>query len=638
MMAPYAIAHMKIGLKLYETGYRFQSDERARVYLTNTLEPASDRQLSLDFLPALAHEAEAVNLIKRNQLFTVVVGNPPYSYMSSNLSDDAKAWVDPYRYVNGERIREKGAIVFERAIQDDYVKFISFGQTAITTSSLGLIGFISNAAYLDNPNMRGMRSSLMGSLDALTLFHLHGDAKRDPSSDKNVFDIQTGVAIIIGRRRPDPSVNHISLGVLRGARSSKFAYLQKATFSEINWSELKPVPNQYRFVKERAADKDYQSWPSLGEIFTLTSVAIKTNRDQFVIDFEDLPLRKRIETFIDFEVPDDEIRVRLKVNSNAQWEIAKARKKCKDTYAASNYMDLQYRPFDKRRIYYHTSVVFNDRPATMGPMLRGGNIALLSNRRIRTEKHAHFFVTDTICMAEMLSSADNCNIYPLFNTANKEGLFAGRFHSTIRGEAIRATELSKGGDNIPQGSRADSLCSLDLFNWVYALVHSPTYRKRYQDQLKADHPRVPLPVQRGDLVSRICEFGSEIVDLHLMKSQILEKHITTIVDSGTFQVEKVSYSDETVWIDKAKTRGFRGVPDEVWNFHIGGYQVCEKWLKDRQTKGGKNPRPGRVLTDEDIDHYQKIIVALNETIRIMKEIDDVIDAHGGWPGAFQTKE
>ena len=121
-----------------------------------------------------------------------------------------------------------------------------------------------------------------------------------------------------------------------------------------------------------------------------------------------------------------------------------------------------------------------------------------------------------------------------------------------------------------------------------------------------------------------------------MESSKLNDHITSLVGTGDFQVEKVSYSDETVWIDKAKTRGFRHVPEEVWNFHIGGYQVCEKWLKDRQAKGGKKPRPGRVLTDEAIDHYQKIVVALSETIRIMAEIDEVIEAHGGWPDAFVT--
>ena len=159
---------------------------------------------------------------------------------------------------------------------------------------------------------------------------------------------------------------------------------------------------------------------------------------------------------------------------------------------------------------------------------------------------------------------------------------------------------------------------------------------RYREFLKRDFPRIPLPGSR-QLFTSLSRLGEKLVALHLLKSHVLDDPIATQVGSGEFQVEQASYSDESVWIDKAKTRGFKGVPEEVWNFHIGGYQVCEKWLKDRQAKGGKNPRPGRVLTDEDIEHYQKIVVALSETIRIMAEIDEVIEAHGGWPGAFVTE-
>ncbi|MFH1269328.1 MAG: type ISP restriction/modification enzyme, partial [Planctomycetota bacterium] len=175
-----------------------------------------------------------------------------------------------------------------------------------------------------------------------------------------------------------------------------------------------------------------------------------------------------------------------------------------------------------------------------------------------------------------------------------------------------------------------------LFGYVYAILYSPSYRRRYVEFLKIDFPRIPLPGS-SDLFRDLAHLGSDLVALHLMESPKLVDHVTTRVGSGEFQVEKVSYSDETVWIDKAKARGFRGVREDVWNFHIGGYQVCEKWLKDRRAKGGKNPRPGRVLTDEDIDHYQEIVVALSETIRIMAEIDEVIDQHGGWPGAFVTE-
>ena len=182
-----------------------------------------------------------------------------------------------------------------------------------------------------------------------------------------------------------------------------------------------------------------------------------------------------------------------------------------------------------------------------------------------------------------------------------------------------------------------SVDSRKVFDYCYAILHCPTYRARYASLLKSDFPRLPSTGSR-DLFRAMAQSGGELVALHLMESPKLNNHITTLVGTGDFQVERVSYSDETVWIDKAETRGFRGVPGEVWNFQIGSYQVCEKWLKDRQAKGGKNPRPGRVLTDEDIDHYQKIVVALNETIRIMAEIDEVIEAHGGWPDAFVTSD
>jgi len=182
---------------------------------------------------------------------------------------------------------------------------------------------------------------------------------------------------------------------------------------------------------------------------------------------------------------------------------------------------------------------------------------------------------------------------------------------------------------------AKGLTPEDIFHYAYAVFHSPCYRGRYAEFLKIDFPRLPL-VGNLEMFRKLAQLGADLVALHLLESPRLNNHITTLIGSDDFQVEKVSYSDETVWIDKATTRGFRGVPEDVWNFYVGGYKVCEKWLKDRQAKGGKNPRPGRVLNDDDITHYQEIIVALNETIRLMQEIDAVIEQHGGWPGAFAT--
>jgi predicted helicase len=170
----------------------------------------------------------------------------------------------------------------------------------------------------------------------------------------------------------------------------------------------------------------------------------------------------------------------------------------------------------------------------------------------------------------------------------------------------------------------------DIFHYVYSVFHSPGYRSRYSEFLKIDFPRLPL-TGNLELFRELSLLGRELTALHLMESPSLGTPITKLIGGRNPVVEKISWSRNTVWVDKAQTTGFQGVPEDVWNFHIGGYQVCEKWLKDR---GPKKGNPGRTLSHEDLDHYQKIVIALSETIRLMQEIDEIIDKHGGWPDAF----
>jgi predicted helicase len=158
------------------------------------------------------------------------------------------------------------------------------------------------------------------------------------------------------------------------------------------------------------------------------------------------------------------------------------------------------------------------------------------------------------------------------------------------------------------------------------VFHSATYRSRYEEFLKVDYPRLPLIGSINGFLT-LSRLGNELTALHLLESPKLTKAACFFVGELAKEIEKASWSDDTVWINKSMTAGFKGVPEAVWNFHVGGYRVCEKWLKDRK---------GRKLSKEDVVHYQKIIVALSETIRLMAEIDKVIEGHGGWPGAFQS--
>lgn len=296
MMAPYAIAHMKIGLKLHETGYRFQSEERVRVYLTNALEPASDAAKQRQFealAPALAHEAMAVNEVKRNQRFTVAIGNPPYSGISSNMSEQAQHIVDSYRFVDGAALNERKVW-----LQDDYVKFIRTAQTTIDCSHIGVLGFITNHGYLDNPTFRGMRQSLIGTFECIRVIDLHGNANKlerspDGSTDKSVFDIKQGVSICLATHGcPSSTVVHADLW---GERDKKYLWLIKHDVHTTEFSLLEPNSPFYLLIPQLSKNRyEYEAWMKITEVMPLTSAGSITARDRFVIDFDRASLADRV--------------------------------------------------------------------------------------------------------------------------------------------------------------------------------------------------------------------------------------------------------------------------------------------------------------------------------------------------------
>ena len=576
---------------------------------------------------ALANESASVNEIKRYKRFTVIIGNPPYSYMSANLNEASRALVEPFRFVDGERIVERGALVFERALQDDYVKFFALTFQILDASGVGLVSMISNSGYLNSPHHRGMRSHIRHKFSRYRALDLHGDIKSGTNDDENVFDIKTGVAVGLGERLPGRTDFVCAISSLSGPRTHKEAALNASTLAADCKGFFAPEPDQYLFNPTTGNSGNYGQWFSVAEMFPLTSVGIKTNRDDLVIGFDDKDIDTRIQVLIDPQYTTEQVKLKLGIGDNAQWRVADGRKKCRDGYSKTNFRTLDYRPFDQRQIYYHPSIVFNPRPAVMAPLLKPGNLALLTNRRIRTDTHAHFFVSSRICMAELLSSADNCNVYPLWNVENSLLHEDGR-HPNISSSFLKALSVAlnlpqKGTHSLPTG-----LTPEDIFQYAYAVFYSPGYRSHYAEFLKIDFPRLPL-TGNTELFRELAQLGGELIALHLMESPKLDMLITECIGGRNLEVEKVTWSKDAVWIDKAQTTGFKGVPEAVWNFHVGGYQVCEKWLKDRK---------GRELSKDDITHYQKIVVALSETIRLMKEIDEAIEKHGGWPGAFQTKE
>ena len=640
MMAPYAIAHMKIGLKLWETGYRFAANERAHIYLTNSLEQPSDIQRDLPALsPALAHEAEAVNQVKREKRFTVVIGNPPYSVLSANLTETARRIVDLYRYVNGEKIEERSMLRLEMHLQDDYIKFLALSQHILRQSEIGLLGMITNNGYLDNLTLRGVRFALSKQFDQLLILNLHGSHQRRSrgaaETDDNVFAIEQGVAITLAATLlSGNSVSPLAYAELIGVRDAKEKFLLAHSGRNTATIIVTPQPQYYFFTpRDESKRPEYEAYIAITEAMPANISGIVTAHDRLVIDFEDNRLIENARILRSSQISDERARELLDVKDNAGWKLGKVRREFRKAGADREYLKpYGYRPFDIRRIYYQSDLVWCDRRKIMSHTIAGSNVALATCRQLASEPWEHLFVVQQLQDDCLISNRTRERSYhfPLylyndalgFDDRRNDGRkrhpnFSPAFLKAVAG-ALKQEQVGPYG--LPAGSTPE-----DIFDYIYSLFHSPTYRSRYAEFLKIDFPRLPL-TGNVELFRGLAKFGGELVALHLLESPKLDKPRTEFIGGRNPEVEKVSYSKNTVWIDKAQTSGFRSVPQEVWNFHIGSYQVCEKWLKDRK---------GRTLSKADIAHYHKIVIALSETIRLMKDIDQVIEKHGGWPGAFR---
>ncbi len=650
MMAPYAIAHMKIGLKLAETGYCFGTEERARIYLTNALEPWV-KQLPLIGFDALAHEAAAVNEIKRHKRFTVVIGNPPYSGLSWNMTDAAQQLVDRYRLVNGEPLGER-----KLWLQNDYVKFLGFAHRLMLNTGVGCLGYITDNSYLDGPTFRGVRSNFLQDFSSLQVLNLHGSAKKmnaaaGAGADQNVFDITQAVAVIHGVRWLGKNQGRFCVANLVGTRQSKYDRLSMQSVASVGWSKLTPAPPFFRFVEtNRDGEAEFNGYFSIKAAFPLQSVGIQTSRDDLAIDFTRQELAAKIRDFSSPKAKDAEIRERYfpgkKVGDYAAgdtrgWSLSAARKELlKVKNLDTEIVGIHYRPFDFRFVFNSTLLVDWPRPEVSEQMLSGKNIGLCLLRRTENARdYDYFSVTRNTISNHQVSLKDGTYLLPLYleSAGSRQGLFSSESHKRpnlspgfLKAVADALQLPQKGAHGLPDG-----LTPEDIFHYAYAVFHSPSYRSSYAEFLKIDSPRLPL-TGNLELFRALARLGGELTALHLLESPKLAQPITEFIGKSN-EVTKIGWTDDTVWINATGTRGsttagssgFRGVPEAVWNFHIGGYQVCAKWLKDRK---------GRTLTDEDIAHYHKIVIALTETIRLMQEIDEVIDQHGGWPSAFAAEQ
>ncbi|MBI1927904.1 N-6 DNA methylase, partial [Candidatus Poribacteria bacterium] len=631
LIAPYAVAHLKLGLLLQESGYDFHGNQRVGIYLTNTLDAAVKRS-ELLWGRFISDEANEASAIKQERPILVVLGNPPYSGHSVNRSRDEKGkltfiggLIEDYKQVDGKPLGERNP----KWLQDDYVKFIRFAQWRIEQTGEGIIGYITNHGYLDNPTFRGMRQHLMQTFNAICVYNLHGNSKKkertpDGGKDENVFDIQQGVAILLClKEKGNASPARVYHADLWGLREGKYQTLAETDVSQTQWEKLDPSSPFYLFVPQNTELRaEYEQWWKITEGMPENVLGFQTHRDHFAIDFDETVLHERIATFRDTKLIDDEVREQFDLGS---WDVGAARSQLRtDEMWDQMFTTCLYRPFDARFCYYSSVVMDRPRPLLLNHVLDQDNLCLLSSRQQATLGYRHCWVARdpaNDCVVSTTSREAN-QVFPLYLYPNPDELsfdterrpnFSPAFLKALS-DKLSLQQTQPHG--IPEGIGPE-----DIFHYAYAVFHSPTYRERYAEFLKIDFPRLPLTSDL-ELFRALAARGLELVSLHLLDTEaapVLKTPISPFPLAGGNEVERVRYDEAHRRVYINTTQYFEGVPPEVWEFCVGGYQVCEKWLKDRR---------GRQLSYDDLTHYQKIVVALRETIRLMGEIDAVIES---WP-------
>lgn len=578
MMSSYTMAHLKLDLVLRETGYIqddarindkifrqdnlfdgdlarvarnstvLNSNNRVGVYLTNSLEEADPDTQTLWAAQWLSDEAKEANNIKQNVPVMCVLGNPPYSVSSANTNDFAKELIEKYKTGLNERNIQP--------LSDDYIKFIALGQHYIEKNGSGILAYISNNSFLDGVIHRQMRKSLMETFDKIYIVNLHGNTRLNESApdgtkDENVFDIMAGVSInIFVKTSKSKKLADVFYSDLYGKRDIKYDFLNEHDLQNSEFKELKPTEPYYFFTpKDFSLKKKYETGFKIDEIFCINNSGVKTHHDDDLVSF----------TAFDTEY-------------NKQYA---------------------YRPFDIRFINYDLSKVVRHRYSIMQHMLKP-NIAVVCKKGFPLDKNTTPLCAciNSLCDIRIFSCAGmqgSDYVFPLYIYTNDDKT------PNLNPKIVREIE-SKVGQTTPES----------IFDYIYGVLHSPSYREKYREFLKIDFPRIPYP-ETKDKFEHYRKYGEQLRKLHLM-TDIPQSNVSFPM-GGNCVVDKPTYDNGRVYIND--TQYFDNVPQTAWDFYIGGYQPAQKYLKDRR---------GRALTLNEVMHYENIITVLQETDRIMKEI------------------
>jgi predicted helicase len=631
LMASYAMAHLQIDLLLRETGFKATRNQRTKIYLTNSLEQYHPDTGTL-FANWLSSEANEANHIKRDTPVMCIIGNPPYSGESANKGDWIMDLMQDYKKEPGgkEKLKERNP----KWINDDYVKFLRYGQHYIEKNGTGVLAFINPHGFLDNPTFRGMRWNLLKTYDKIYTIDLHGNSKKketapDGSADVNVFDIMQGVSINIFVKTGKKKANQLGEVFhydLYGKRDFKYDFLSNNSLKTIKYEKLPNVaPNYFMVKKDFELQSSYDIGFKTSNLFKIKSLGIQTHRDNFAISLDKNKIKNRAEDFYNKELSNEELINKYGIKETKEWQLDKYRN---GNYNENLNIKIDYRFFDTRYIYFSRDIVDRERKNVMRHLLKN-NLSITLSKQLSITGFQHIFISQNIqesCLIS-LKTKEGGYSFPLYTYPEDENQQTieditertPNLNLEIVKEIVKKLDLTFTNE---KETTQNTFAPIDVLDYIYAVLHSPSYREKYKEFLKIDFPRVPYPKDQTTFWQLI-KLGKEIREIHLLESETVENYITSYPETGdniiTRKLSKTNIGYEAitdtlgkVWIND--TQYFNNVPLVAWEFYIGGYQPAQKWLKDRK---------GRELSFEDILHYQKIIVALSETDRLMQEIDTI---------------
>ncbi|WP_367739574.1 type ISP restriction/modification enzyme [Helicobacter pylori] len=635
LIAPYAIAHLNLSQAFKEEFKKpLKENDALQIILTNTLIQPSEIVAHRGLQPIFEKELKSAQEIKKNKKILIITGNPPYSGASENkglfewevkatygielefqtieieknvkLADKIKTLLN-----NIQKQKESGSKNALKELKklhskyklqkeknpkwllDDYVKFMRFAQNKIESLGHGLFGFISNNAFLDNPTFRGLRRSLLECYNELYILNLHGNARKKEKTpqgakDENVFNIMQGVSINLFVKKAQTTKPKIFYYDVYGERAEKYAFLAQHDLNSINWLELAPREPFYLLIPQKTPLlEEYEQGFSVQDMFQISSVGIVTGKDKIFIANNTESLKEQV----------------LKYCNEFNEQCVK---------------DIHYRPFDIRKVYYDTKKLERARENTFKHMLpppptnpktpnqTRKNVALNTPRQLKNNDKSwtQCFISSSINDQGLSSGGNGAGVnYPLyqFNNPNYTENFTPEFKSFIDKHYSHSFE------------------PLEILGYIYALLYSPNYRKRYEDFLKADYPKI-LFTNNKDLFRALSLLGIELIGLHVLNKESLNHSFEKLKDATIGEscykeahernpiIKKPSYNESEQRLYINHSAYFRGVSEEIYHYMIGGYGVLDKYLKSHK--------------DEpcDFDHVTNIIKVIARTIEIQKTL------------------